>query len=244
MLKLMPYRDKTIAVVMPAYNAAKTLLACYEAIPKDWVDVVILVDDASGDNTVEVAKTLPIIVARHERNRGYGGNQKTCYKLALERGADVAVMVHPDHQYDPAFIPEMIRLIVDEGWPAVFGSRMMTPGGALAGGMPKWKYLANILLTRIGNLVLRTKLTELHSGFRAYRTEVFKMIDLERNSDDFVFDTQIIIQLVARRIPIREIPITTRYFQDSSQVGFWQGISYGLGILWALFLYKTGLRKF
>lgn len=238
------YQGKRITVVMPAYNAAKTLVACYEAIPKAWVDEVILVDDASGDNTVEVAGTLPIIVARHEQNRGYGGNQKTCYKLALEHGANVAIMVHPDHQYDPSFIPQMIRLVVDEGVPAVFGSRMMTPGGALAGGMPKWKYFVNILLTKIGNLVLGTNLTELHSGFRAYRMDVFRQIGIENNSDDFVFDTQIIIQLVAHHIPIREIPITTRYFKESSQVGLLQGIPYGLGILWSLFLYKTGLRRF
>ena len=240
----MPYKGKRIAVVMPAYNAAKTLIPCYEAIPKDWVDLVILVDDASSDNTVEIARTLPIIVERHELNRGYGGNQKTCYRLALKHGADVAIMVHPDHQYDPSFIPEMIQLIVDSGVPAVFGSRMMTSGGALKGGMPRWKYLVNILLTKIGNIVLGTKLTELHSGFRAYSTDIFKQINIERNSDDFVFDTQIIIQLVAHRIAIWEIPITTRYFKESSQVGFAQGIPYGLGIIYNLFLYKSGLRKF
>src|SRR3989338_939059 len=240
----MPYKDKRIAVIMPAYNAAKTLVACYEAIPKDWADVVILVDDASSDNTVDEARSLPIVVVRHDQNLGYGGNQKNCYKTAIKYGADVVVMVHPDHQYDPSFIPEMIRLIVDEGVAAVFGSRMMTPGGALAGGMPKWKYFVNILLTKIGNFVLGTRLTELHSGFRAYRTDIFREIDIERNSDSFVFDTQIIIQLVAHKIGIWEIPITTRYFKESSQVCFSQGIPYGLGILWSLFLYKTGLRKF
>ena len=229
---------------MPAYNAAKTLVPCFEAVPKDWVDMIILVDDASSDNTVEIARTLPIIVERHASNSGYGGNQKTCYRLARKHGADIAIMVHPDHQYDPGFIPEMIKLIIDEGTPAVFGSRMMNAGGALAGGMPKWKYIVNIILTKIGNLILGTKLTELHSGFRAYRMDIFQKIDIDRNSDDFVFDTQIIIQLVAHKITIREIPITTRYFKESSQVGFAKGIPYGLGILYNLFLYKTGLRKF
>lgn len=240
----MPYKSKRIAVVMPAYDAAKTLKACYEAIPKAWVDEVILVDDASTDDTVKVAQTLPLTIVRHDKNRGYGGNQKTCYRMAGKAGADVVVMVHPDHQYDPVFIPQMIKLVIDEGCPAVFGSRMMRRQHALAGGMPRWKYFFNILLTYIGNAALGSKLTELHSGFRAYRMDVFKQIDIERNSDNFVFDTEIIIQLVANRIPIREIPITTRYFPESSQVGFVQGVRYGLGILLALFLYKTGLRKF
>jgi glycosyltransferase involved in cell wall biosynthesis len=240
----MPYKGKTIAVVMPAYNAEKTLAACYGALPQGWFDDVILVDDGSRDRTVDVARSLPIHVHVHPKNRGYGGNQKTCYRLARERGADIAVMVHPDHQYDPSFIPEMIRMMVDGGARAVFGSRMMVRENAKAGGMPGWKYAANIGLTAVGNLALGTRLTEFHSGFRAYDTSVFDEIDIERNSDDFVFDTQIIIQLADRGIAIREIPISTRYFPEASQIGFKRSCEYGLGILKNLALYKTGLRKF
>jgi glycosyltransferase involved in cell wall biosynthesis len=240
----MPYNGKKIAVVMPAYNAAKTLRACFEALPKGWVDDVILVDDRSKDDTVAVANTLPIHVHVHPVNRGYGGNQKTCYRLARERGADVAVMVHPDHQYDPKFIPDMIRGIVDDGHDAVFGSRMMVRGGALAGGMPWWKFIANIALTNVANFTLDTALTEFHSGFRAYDVRVFDEFDIERNSDDFVFDTQIIIQMADREKRIKEIPITTRYFPEASQISLRRSIEYGCGILKHLFLYRTGLRRY
>jgi glycosyltransferase involved in cell wall biosynthesis len=240
----MPYHGKKIAVVMPAYNAEKTLISCYNALPKGWFDLAILVDDASSDRTAELARTLPLIVEAHTANRGYGGNQKSCYKLACEHGADIAVMVHPDHQYDPRFIPEMIRLMADGGWRAVFGSRMMIRKNALAGGMPRWKYFFNILLTKTGNLVLGTRLTEFHSGFRAYDCSLFREMDIEENSDNFVFDTQIIIQLVARNVPIKEVPISTRYFKEASQISLARSIRYGLGILYNLFLYKTGLKKF
>lgn len=240
----MPYKGRKVVVVMPAYNAEKTLVECYEALPKEWVDEVVLVDDRSADRTVEVARTLPITVEVHPKNRGYGGNQKTCYRLAMERGADVAVMVHPDHQYDPKFIPEMIRAMVDGGYPAVFGSRMKVRKNALAGGMPKWKYVCNIALTKIGNVALGTDLTEFHSGFRAYSKEVFDTIDIGRNSDNFVFDTQIIIQLVDKGMRMKEIPISTRYFDEASKIGFWPSVRYGVGILKNLFLYRTGLRKF
>lgn len=240
----MPYKGKKIAVVMPAYNAEKTLAACYEALPKEWFDVAILVDDGSRDRTVEVARSLPIVVHVHPKNRGYGGNQKTCYRLAKEHGADIAVMVHPDHQYDPKFIPEMIKAMVDDGYRAVFGSRMMVRKNALAGGMPKWKYVANIALTDVGNAVLGTGLTEFHSGFRAYDLSLFDDIDLERYSDDFIFDTQIIIGIASRKVPIKEVPITTRYFPEASQIRLGPSIKYGMGILKNLFLYRTGLRKY
>ena len=240
----MPYWDKKIVVVMPAYKAAKTLVSCFNALPQGWFDEVILVDDASSDNTYEIAQTLPIIAQRHSQNTGYGGNQKTCYRLALERGADVVIMVHPDHQYYPIFIPEMVKAIVDGGYLAVFGSRMMIRKNALAGGMPKWKYFFNIVLTKIGNFALGTSLTEFHSGFRAYHKDVFSQIDIAKNSDNFVFDTQIIIQLVDRRIKIKEIPITTRYFPEASQIRLWPSIRYGCSILYNLFLYKTRLRQF
>lgn len=240
----MPYKGKKIFVVMPAYNAARTLEATFRDIPKDWIDKVILVDDCSSDKTIEVAKKLNIDIVVHPKNRGYGGNQKTCYKTARELGADLMIMVHPDHQYDPKFIPEFIKANVDEGYLAIFGSRMINRAGAIAGGMPKWKFFSNIFLTKLSNLILRTNFTELHSGFRAYDKKVFDLIDIEKNSDNFVFDTQIIIQMVAKNIKIKEVPITTRYFPEASQVGLGQGITYGLSILGNLFLYKTKLRKF
>lgn len=240
----MPYHGKKITVVMPAYNAARTLAACYAALPKEWVDEVILVDDASTDGTVVLARSLPLHVAVHEKNRGYGGNQKTCYRTALARGADVVVMVHPDHQYDPGFIPEMVRGIVDGGYAAVFGSRMMIRENALRGGMPRWKFFFNIVLTKIANFALRVRLSELHSGFRAYDCLVLAQLDYDKNSDDFVFDTEIIIQLVARGAAIKEIPISTRYFKEASQIGLWHSIRYGLGILHRLFLHVFHLRKY
>jgi putative flippase GtrA len=240
----MAYKDKKIVVVMPAYNAAKTLVDCYNAIPKDFVDQIILVDDASLDNTVEVARTLPITVVQHMQNRGYGGNQKTCYKHALEHGADAVIMVHPDNQYDPAFVPEFVRMIVDDGHSVVFGSRMMHKQQALAGGMPKWKFVSNIVLTKIANFSLRTKLTEFHSGYRAYSREVLQNLDLENNSDDFIFDTEIIIQIVTRKFPIKEIAIPTKYFKEASQIKLWPSIKYGLGIIWNLFKFKSGMRNF
>jgi hypothetical protein len=153
-------------------------------------------------------------------------------------------MVHPDHQYDPKFIPEMVKAVADEGFKAVFGSRMMVKKNALAGGMPKWKFYANIILTKIGNLFLGTKLTEFHSGFRAYHKSIFEQIDISKNSNDFVFDTQIIIQLVSKGITLKEIPISTRYFPEASQIKLWPSIRYGISILYNLFLFKTGLRKF
>lgn len=238
------YKGQTIAVVMPAYNASKTLQQTYDDLPHDLIDDVILVDDCSRDDTVARARQLPIHVVVHEHNRGYGGNQKTCYRTALARGADIAIMVHPDHQYDPRFIPAMIEAMVDGGYDAVFGSRMMVRKNALAGGMPLWKFMPNIVLTKIGNLLLGTDLTEFHSGFRAYHRRVFERIDIERNSDDFIFDTQIIIQLVAAGIDMKEIPISTRYFDEASQLGFKRCVRYGLGILKHLTLYRSGWRKY
>lgn len=229
---------------MPAYNAEKTLRATYHDLPMDLVDKVILVDDCSADKTVEVAKRLGLEVVVHQRNRGYGGNQKTCYKTALALGGDIIVMVHPDHQYDPKLVPELVKTMVDGGCLAIFGSRMINKKDALAGGMPKWKFVFNILLTKIANFFLKTNFTELHSGFRAYDKKIFDLIDIEGNSDNFVFDTQIIIQLAAQGVKIKEISISTRYFPEASQIGLKASINYGLGILYNIFLYKTGLRKF
>ncbi len=237
------YQGKKIVVIMPAYNAAKTLVRTFNDLPRDIVDNVVLVDDASSDATIEVARTLPIHVVEHQYNTGYGGNQKTCYREALKLGADIVIMVHPDHQYDPKFIPEMLRVMQEKNVSAVFGSRMRHWHDALAGGMPWWKFGFNILLTQMANLMLGTKLTEIHSGFRAYRADVFRHIDISKNSDDFVFDTEIIIQLVDANIPIAEIPISTRYFPEASQIGFMRSIVYGWGVLWNVIAYRLGLMS-
>ncbi len=239
-------QDKKIVVVLPAYNAARTLEKTLFAIPKDWVDEVILVDDASKDNTVETAKKLGLKVFVHPKNRGYGGNQKTCYQEAVKLGADIAVMVHPDYQYDPSFIPEMIKPIARDECDAVFGSRMSIRRNALLGGMPYWKFAANIFLTWVENLILRMNLTEYHSGFRAYSKKVLEL-PLDLNSDGFVFDTEIIVQMKVAGMKIREIPITTRYFVEASMIGFWRSVQYGFDILAVLGRYllnKFGIRRY
>jgi glycosyltransferase involved in cell wall biosynthesis len=229
-------RPKVI-VVMPAYNAEKTLARTYADIPKGSVDEVILVDDASNDRTVEEARRLGIPVIVHPKNRGYGANQKTCYRNALQRGADIVVMVHPDHQYDPAVIPQLIGPLLEGECDAVFGSRMLG-GRPLQGGMPKWKYLGNIFLTALENATFLIYLTEYHSGFRAYSRDYLSSVNLEVNSDGFVFDTEIIAQAMARGLKIREIPIETRYFDEASQIRFWPSVLYGLSILKTLLFYK------
>ena len=223
--------NKKIIAVLPAYNAAKTLKMTLDAIPRDVVDDVLLVDDASSDNTVEVARMLGIKTFVHPKNRGYGGNQKTCYQEALKLEADIAVMVHPDFQYDPKFIPELVRPIAEGAFDAVFGSRMLDHKSALKGGMPYWKFVANIFLTVLENTVLGMKLTEYHSGFRAYSKNVLKTLPIELNSDDFVFDTEIIVQMKTAGFRIKEIPISTRYFPEASMIGFARSIKYGLSIL-------------
>ncbi len=229
---------------MPAYNAAKTLQATYHDLPLDLVDQVILVDDCSSDNTVAQAKKLGLYTVEHRNNRGYGGNQKTCYQTAIKLGGDIFIMVHPDHQYDPKMIPEFVKTMVDQNYLVVFGSRMINRQDALVGGMPKWKFISNILLTKIANFILGTKLTELHSGFRAYDRKIFDLVDIEKNSDNFIFDTQIIIQLINQKIKIKEIPIKTHYFPEASQIGILAGINYGAGILYNIILYKLRLKKF
>lgn len=236
---------KKIIIVLPAYNAEKTLGRTYAEIPEELFKEIILVDDASQDQTVEVAKKLGIKMIRHQFNLGYGANQKTCYREALKEKADIIVMLHPDYQYDPKKIPDLIKPIVEGEADMVFGSRIS--GGALSGGMPFWKYLANRFLTVFENLVLKEKLSEYHSGFRAYRADVFNNISYQHNSDNFVFDAQIIIQLKAKSYRIKEIPIKARYFADASSVNFRQSFQYGFGIIFYLgqyFLYKLGVRKF
>ena len=237
---------KKIVVVLPAYNAAKTLKITLDAIPKDIIDDIILVDDASRDNTVLVARELHLKTFVHPKNLGYGGNQKTCYKEALNLGADIAVMVHPDFQYDPVYIPQMVLPIAKGEADAVFGSRMKIRRNALIGGMPYWKFLANIFLTKLENFILGNNLSEYHSGFRAYGVKVMKL-PLEWNSNDFVFDTEIIVQMKIAGLKIEEIPIATKYFAEASQINLKRSTEYGISILNVMkryLLFKYGLKNY
>jgi glycosyltransferase involved in cell wall biosynthesis len=220
----------SVWIVMPAYNAEKTIERTFHDLPQGSFDHVLVVDDASRDRTVEVARGLGLEVIVHPKNRGYGGNQKTCYATALSRGADIVVMVHPDHQYDPRMIPDLLRPLKEGRADAAFGSRML--GGRFnEGGMPKWKFVANVALTAIFNIVCSCYLTEIHSGFRAYTRRYLESIDLSKNSDDFIFDTEIILQGIAAGMRFVEIPIETRYFDEASQISFRRSVRYGFGIL-------------
>jgi glycosyltransferase involved in cell wall biosynthesis len=219
-----------IAVVLPAYNAAKTLARTIEDIDRDIVDDLILTDDASHDDTVSRARTLGLHTIVHERNRGYGGNQKTCYQAAIARGADIVVMLHPDYQYSPKLIPAMAAMIVSGHYDAVLGSRILG-GGALKGGMPLWKYIANRGLTFVENILLGQKLSEYHTGYRAWSRRVLERLALERCSDDFVFDNQMIAQAVHAGFQIGEISCPTRYFDEASSINFRRSVQYGLGVL-------------
>lgn len=225
--------QKKIFIVLPAYNAEKTLLRTLAEIPSEFHENIILVDDASRDNTVKIAREAGLLVFCHEVNQGYGANQKTCYKEALSRGADIVVMVHPDHQYDATVIPEMLQPILEGKADAVFGSRMLG-GKPLEGGMPWWKYDANIFLTSLANIVFRRYLTEIHSGFRAYSRKYLETVRFEENSNDFIFDTQIIAQGMANGLFFEEVPIVTRYFPEASSINLGRSIKYGIGILWTL----------
>jgi len=230
-------RTKKVIVVMPAYNAERTLERTLADIPRDWVDEIILVDDRSRDGTVGLARRLGLRVFVHDRNRGYGGNQKTCYAEALKLGGDIMVMVHPDHQYDPRVIPQLLTPLLGGECDAVFGSRMLG-GRPLEGGMPKWKYLANVFLTALENATFYMYLTEYHSGLRAYSRRYLETVNFEANSDDFVFDSEIIAQGVIHGMRIREIPIETRYFAEASRIGFGRSVVYGLSILKTLVKFK------
>jgi glycosyltransferase involved in cell wall biosynthesis len=234
-----------IVVVMPAYNAGRTLRLTYEELPKDAVNLVILVDDGSTDATLDVARQLGLEIFVHNRNYGYGANQKTCYAEALRAGADVVVMVHPDYQYDPRLVPEIIKPIVEGAADVVLGSRLKS-GSALQQGMPWWKYLANRFLTGVENRVFGLSLSEYHTGYRAFRREVLETVNFRANSDGFVFDQEIIAQVVAAGFRITEISVPTRYFPEASSASFVASSIYGCRILAALFwfmLNKRGLRR-
>ena len=227
-----------VVVVMPAYNAGRTLRMTYEELPKDTVSAVILVDDGSTDETLQIARDLRLEVFVHDRNYGYGANQKTCYSTALARGADICVMVHPDHQYDASVLPDLIGPIARGEEDAMFGSRMLG-GRPLEGGMPKWKYLANIFLTAVENATFYLYLTEYHSGLRAYSRRYLESVNLPAFSDGFVFDTEIIAAGIWKNMRIREVPIVTRYFDEASQIDFWSSCVYGLSILGVMARFKA-----
>lgn len=223
--------NKKVVVVMPAYNAERTLERTYREIPFDVVDEVILVDDHSGDNTKTVAEALGIHhVIRHEKNQGYGANQKTCYAKALEIGADIVIMVHPDYQYTPKLIPVMAWMIANDLFPVVLASRILG-NGALQGGMPMYKYIANRLLTLFQNILVSQKLSEYHTGYRAFSRTVLESIRLEANSNDFVFDNQMLSQIIMAGFPIAEVTCPTKYFPEASSINFRRSTIYGLGVL-------------
>ena len=222
---------KIITVIMPAYNAEKTLERTYNEIPMDIVDNVVLVDDSSSDKTAALAKKLGIITYYHVENRGYGGNQKSCYKIALELKSDIVVMLHPDYQYSPRLIRAMVALIADGVYDVVMGSRILGKG-ARAGGMPFYKYVSNRVLTFIQNIMINQKLSEYHTGYRAFSSSVLKSIALDENSDDFIFDNQMLVQIHNRKIPIAEITCPTNYFDDASSINFVRSTKYGLQCLW------------
>lgn len=223
-------QDKVI-VVLPAYNAVKTLEKTVADIPRACVDEIILVDDASGDETARLARSLGLTVIEHDANKGYGGNQKTCYRAALERGAGIVIMLHPDYQYDPKLIPHFVGLIRDGYFDIVLGSRIRSRRETLAGGMPRYKYYANRFLTFIENLASGYNLSEWHTGMRAYTRAALECIDYAHNSDDFVFDTQVLFQAISADCRIGEIPVPVRYFPEASSINFFRSLKYGLETL-------------
>jgi glycosyltransferase involved in cell wall biosynthesis len=238
-------REQKIVVVMPAYNAAKTLRITYADLPPALVDQVILVDDGSSDDTVKIARELGLELFVHNRNYGYGANQKTCYREALKAGADIIVMVHPDYQYDPKLLPKVIEPIERDEADVVLGSRLLE-GNPMRQGMPWWKYVSNRFLTTLENRVFGLHLSEYHTGYRAYRRDALEAVNLETNSDNFLFDQEIIAQFVDAGMRIREVPVPARYFPEASSASFLQSSVYGLSILRLLvkFLFHSaGLRQ-
>lgn len=223
-------KNKKVVVVMPAYNAEKTLQMTYDDIPHHIVDEIVVVDDKSRDHTVEIAQQLGVHVIVHQENKGYGGNQKTCYQTALELGADIVIMLHPDYQYTPKLIPSMASLIAEEMFDCVLGSRILGVG-ALKGGMPIYKYISNRGLTFVQNILLGYKLSEYHTGYRAYSRHVLETIPFHNNSDDFVFDNEMLAQIIFAGYAIGEITCPTRYFPEASSINFARSVKYGLGVL-------------
>ena len=241
-----PRRRHKIVAVLPAYNAELTLAATLADVPVGSIDEVILVDDGSKDRTVQVAREMGLTVIEHPCNRGYGGNQKTCYREALERGADIVVMIHPDYQYDSRVIPHAVGFIEMDICDVVLGSRIRSRQEALAGGMPPYKYVCNRLLTAAENFILGQNLGDFHSGFRVYRREVLERIPFERNSDDFLFDTQFLVQTVRLGFRLGDIPVPVRYFAEASSINFTRSVKYGFGTLGVLGQYvldRTGLKR-
>lgn len=240
------YNGKKVVVVLPAYNAAQTLEKTYKEIPMNLVDEVILCDDASKDNTAELASNIGIShIIRHEKNKGYGGNQKSLYNKALELDADIVIMLHPDYQYTPLLIPSFINIIGEGLYPVVLGSRILGKG-ALKGGMPIYKYIANRFLTMFQNLLVGYKLSEYHTGYRAFSAEVLRSINYNANSDDFVFDNQMLSQIIYKGFDIAEVTCPTKYFEEASSINFSRSMKYGLGVLGVSlshFFCKTGLVK-
>ncbi|OQA83371.1 MAG: Undecaprenyl-phosphate mannosyltransferase [Lentisphaerae bacterium ADurb.Bin242] len=232
------FNGKKVVVVMPAYNAEKTLLKTYnEVIAQPFVDRVIVVDDASGDNTYEIARKLDRVTAyRKDRNSGYGGNQKMCYKIALEEGADIVIMVHPDYQYTPMLIPAMASMIGNGLYHCVLGSRILG-GYALQGGMPLYKYVCNRFLTFAENLLIRQKLSEYHTGYRAFSKELLTTLNFDSNSDDFIFDNEMLVQIVWTGAVIAEVSCPTKYFEEASSICFSRSLRYGIGCLWVSLRY-------
>lgn len=238
------YRQQKVIVVMPAYNAAKTLRRTYdEVMDQGVVDQIIVVDDQSQDETVEIAKSLPsATVHLHPENIGYGGNQKSCYKLALEEDGDIVIMVHPDYQYTPKLIPAMVALIGNGLYSCVLGSRILG-GYALKGGMPIWRYISNRLLTLACNLLMGSKLSEFHTGYRAFSGQLLRQLVLEENSDDFVFDNQMLAQVIWHGHTIAEISCPTKYFKEASSINFWRSVKYGFGCLTTAAIYRLAKMK-
>jgi glycosyltransferase involved in cell wall biosynthesis len=227
-------REKKIIVVMPAYNAELTLEKTFQDIPKGSVDEIILTDDASTDRTVEIAKRLGVTVICHDKNYGYGANQKTCYHAALERGATVVIMIHPDYQYDSRLIPYAVGFLEEGVCDVIVGSRIRTRREALDGGMPIYKYIANRFLTTVENIILGQNLGDFHSGFRAYTREVITKIPYRQNSDDFVFDTEFLSQAIFFGFRIGDVPVPTRYFDEASSINFTRSVKYGIQTLWVM----------
>ena len=233
------FKDQKVIVIMPAYNAEQTLRRTYdEVMDQDYVDQVIVVDDKSQDNTVAIAQTLPkTMVHSHEENKGYGANQKTCYRLALEAGGDIVIMVHPDYQYTPKLIPAFTALIGNGLYHCVLGSRILG-GYARSGGMPMWRYIANRGLTFTENILLKAKLSEFHTGYRAFSRQLLETLPLEDNSDDFVFDNQMLAQVLWYGYAIAEVSCPTKYFADASSINFFRSVKYGLGCLHTAAAYR------